>query len=107
MIIKEYIKSKFQQFGITLSDADLVDISLSVDLGEELSKENRNSVYLALVKTVIPQLLLRAKSVSENGFAISWDNNALLKYYSWLCNELGIEDTLSRISKISNGTNRW
>lgn len=107
MTIKEYIVSKFQQFGITFSDADIADISLSVDIESEFSKENRNAVYLALVKTVIPQLLLRAKSISENGFSISWDNDALLKYYSWLCNELGIEDTINSKSKISSGTKRW
>lgn len=107
MTIKDYITSKFQTFGIELSEADLADISMTVSLTGEFTQENKNDVYLALVGSVIPQLLLRPKSISESGFSISYDNDALLKYYAWLCNELGIEDTLNDISKISDASDIW
>lgn len=107
MTVREYITSKFQSFGITMSEADLFDVSLSVDLDDEMTSENRSKVFLALVKTVIPQWLLRAKSVSENGFSISWDNDSLLKYFSWLCNELGIDDDLNGTTSIEDGSNLW
>ena len=107
MTIKDYITSKLQTFGIKLSEADLEDISMTVSLTDEFTQENKNDVYLALVGSVIPQLLLRPKSISESGFSISYDNDALLKYYAWLCNELGIEDTLNEISKISDASDIW
>lgn len=96
MTIKDYIVSKFQPFGINLSEADISDISMTVNIDEELTQENRNIVYLSLVNTVIPQLLLRAKSISESGFSVSFDTKDVLSYYSWLCGQLGIEDTLSQ-----------
>lgn len=107
MTIKDYITSKFQTFGINLSEADLADISITVSLTDEFTQDNKNDVYLSLVGSVIPQLLLRPKSISESGFSISYDNDALLKYYAWLCNELGIEDTLNDISKISDASDIW
>jgi len=107
MTIKDYITSKFQTFGINLSEADLADISMTVSLTDEFTQENKNYVYLALVGSVIPQLLLRPKSISESGFSISYDNDALKNYYAWLCNELGIEDTLNDISKISDASDIW
>ncbi len=107
MTVKDYITSKFQTFGIELSEADLADISMTVSLTDEFTQDNKNDVYLALVGSVIPQLLLRPKSISESGFSISYDNDALLKYYAWLCNELGIEDTLNDISKISDASDIW
>lgn len=107
MTIKDYITSKFQTFGIELSEADLADISMTVSLTDEFTQENKNDIYLALVGSVIPQLLLRPKSISESGFSISYDNDALKNYYAWLCNELGIEDTLNDISKISDASDIW
>lgn len=100
MTVKAYITGKFQTFDIVLSEADLLDISMSVDVEEDFTKENRDTVFLALAKTVIPQLLLRAQSVSENGFSVSYNADALLKYYAWLCGELGIEDNLNRKPKV-------
>ena len=106
MTVKDYITSKFQSFDIELSEADLVDISLTVSLTDGFTQDNKNDVYLAITK-FIPQLLLRPKSISESGFSISYDNDALLRYYAWLCNELGIEDNLNEVSKISDASDIW
>lgn len=106
MTIRDYIVSKFQSFGISMSEADLFDISMDVDLDDKITDANRLDVLRSIALSVIPQLLLRAKSISENGFTISWDNDALLKYYAWLCNLLGIEDTLNR-SAVRDITNMW
>lgn len=97
MIIKNYITSKFQPFGVNISEADLADIVLSgVDIDSELTIENRNSVYLSMVKFIIPQLLLRARSISESDFSVSFDTKDILQYYAWLCKELGIKDELNQ-----------
>jgi len=105
MTVKEYIVSKFGGFGITFSDADFADISTSVDLNDPFSEENRIVVFTQLAKFIIPQLLLRAKSVSENGFTISWDNDALMKYYAWLCELTGVENRLG--SFIDDISDNW
>lgn len=97
MIIKDYITSKFQPYGVNISEADLADLELmGIDVSLEFSNENRNSVYLGLVRYIIPQLLLRAKSISESGFSVSFDTKDILQYYAWLCKELGIEDELKQ-----------
>ncbi|OJX63108.1 DUF6706 family protein [Dysgonomonas sp. 37-18] len=97
MIIKDYITSKFQPYGVNISEADLADLDLmGIDVSLEFSNENRNSVYLGLIRYIIPQLLLRAKSISESGFSVSFDTKDILQYYAWLCKELGIEDELNQ-----------
>lgn len=107
MIIQEYIISKFQQFGIKFSDADLADVDIGVDITEEFSEANRADVFKALAMYVIPQFLLRAKAISENGFSISWDNDALKDYYSWICKTFGIEDNINELSSITDQTDAW
>ena len=93
MTVKDYITNKFQTFGINLSEADLIDISMTVSLDDELTADNKNDVYMALAISVIPQLMLRPKS--------------LLKYYAWLCKTLGIDDVLNDVSRITDASDLW
>ncbi len=105
MTIKAYLTSKFQPLGITLSDADFFDIQLRVgDLEAEMTVDNRNAVFEALAVTVIPQLMLRHDSISENGFSVSFNKEGVLKFHSWLCGQLGIKDTLNKRPTVRNLT---
>lgn len=96
MTIKEYISAKFQTFGIQLSEADLLDMSLNAnkDLEDEVSKECIGSVSVAMVR-FIPSLLLRATSISESGFSMSWNVQGIKDFYSLLCRQYGLEDELN------------
>lgn len=98
MTIQEYIEQKFQTFGIELSGADILDISLSSGLGvdENITGDNINPVTVAIVK-FIPDLLLRYSSFSEGDLSMSWaDMEEKIKtWYSLRCSEYGIEDKLS------------
>ena len=101
MTVNDYISQKFQTFGINLSEADLLEISLSSGIsGEnEMNPSNIGLVSMAMAK-FIPSLLLRATSISENGFSMSWNTQGLKEYYSFLCKKYGLEDTLSDKSKV-------
>jgi hypothetical protein len=96
MTIKEYISSKFQSFGIQVSEADLLDMSLNAkkDLEEEVSQECIGSVSVAMAR-FIPSLLLRATSISESGFSMSWNIDGIKEYYSMLCRQYGLKDELN------------
>ena len=78
MTVADYIRDKFQTFSITVSEADLLELSLSSGISgeDEMSQQNIGLVSVAMVG-FIPSLLLRAtsKSVSENGHSKSqsWD----------------------------------
>lgn len=96
MIIKDYITQKFQTFGINLSEADLLDISLNTD--EDVTSDNINTVNVGMAR-FIPSLLLRAtsQSVNENGFSMSssWNIEGIKAYYSYLTKKYGLEDELN------------
>lgn len=101
MTVEEYIQQKFQPFGIQLSEADLLDISLSSGISgeDEINQSNIGLISVVMAK-FIPSLLLRASSISENGFSMSWDIQGIKEYYSFLCKKYGLEDTLSDKPKI-------
>lgn len=64
-----------------------------------MDQSNIGLVSVAMAK-FIPSLLLRATSISENGFSMSWDTKGVKEYYSFLCKKYGFEDTLSDKPKI-------
>lgn len=100
MTVSDYIKGKFQTFGITVSEADLLELSLSsgINVEDEMNQQNIGLVSVAMVE-FIPSLLLRAnsKSVSENGHSKSqsWDISGIKEYYAFLCRKYGLDDELN------------
>ena len=96
MNIKEYISSKFQSFGIQVSEADLLDMSLNAkkELSDEVSRDAIGAISVAMAR-FIPSLLLRATSISESGFSMSWNIQGIKDYYSLLCKQYGLKDELN------------
>nr|DAW94145.1 MAG TPA: hypothetical protein [Bacteriophage sp.] len=107
MTVNEYISQKFQSFGIQLSEADLLDMCLNAkisgedEMGEdEMGEDCHGRVFVAIAK-FIPSLLLRATSISESGFSMSWNIQGIKDYYSWLCKQYGLKDELSNKPKVT------
>lgn len=96
MTVNEYISQRFQTFGVQLSEADLLDMCLSSKISgeDEMSEDCQTRVSVAIAK-FIPSLLLRATSISESGFSMSWNIQGIKDYYSFLCKKYGLKDELN------------
>ena len=96
MNVKEYISSKFQSFGIQVSEADLLDMSLNakVAIDDDVMSDNVDSISVAIAR-FIPSLLLRPTSINESGFSMSWNIQGIKDYYSLLCRQYGLKDELN------------
>lgn len=96
MIIKEYISSKFQSFGIQVSEADLLDMSLNarVNTEDDVDADVIDNISVAIAR-FIPSLLLRPTSINESGFSMSWNIQGVKDYYSLLCKKYGLKDELN------------
>ena len=102
MTVNEYISQRFQTFGIQLSEADLLDMCLNSKINgeDEMNEDCYGRVSVAMAK-FIPSLLLRATSISESGFSMSWDIKGVKDYYSFLCKQYGLKDELSNKPKVT------
>ena len=96
MNVRKYISDKFQSFGIQLSEADLLDMSLNakMDIDDEVTADGLDAISVAIAR-FIPSLLLRATSISESGFSMSWNIQGIKDYYSLLCRQYGLKDELN------------
>jgi hypothetical protein len=91
MTVNDYIKQKFQTFGIQLSEADLLDMCLTSKINgeDEINEDCHDRVSVAMAK-FIPSLLLRATSINESSFSMSWNIQGIKDYYLFLCKKYGI-----------------
>lgn len=107
MNVGEYIQSLFT--GINIPEAFLADTGL--DLEEEYSPALPIGQQLVdLAGGIINMVAI--KSVSENGFSMTWDTDRLGKFYLWLCRKYGIkpdDDVLTAlgISAIIDISDTW
>ena len=96
MIVRNYISSKFQSFGIQVSEADLLDMSLNarVNIEDDVDADVIDNISVAIAR-FIPSLLLRPTSINESGFSMSWNTQGVKDYYSLLCKKYGLKDELN------------
>ncbi|WP_417140784.1 DUF6706 family protein [Phocaeicola coprocola] len=102
MTVNDYILQKFQTFSVNLSEADLFDICLNAKISgeDEMNQDCYDRVSVAIAK-FIPSLLLRATSISESGFSMSWNIQGIKDYYSFLCKQYGLKDELGNKPKVT------
>ena len=96
MNVRDYISSKFQSFGIQVSEADLLDMSLNarVNIEDDVDADVIDNISVAIAQ-FIPSLLLRPTSINESGFSMSWNTQGVKDYYSLLCRKYGLKDELN------------
>ena len=95
MNVREYITSLLT--GVTIPEAFLVDTGL--DLEEEYTPDLPiGPQIVGLVEGIIN--MVSVKSISENGFSMSWDTDRLGKLYLWLCRRYGIKPGADELSSL-------
>lgn len=105
--IRETITSKLRRYNIELTeaeiDAELIAQGLTPE--DEFSVSADKQIKLALVR-MIPELLL-SPDIQEGDLSIRFDRQAIMKYYSYLCKELGVPDKLNSKPTIRSKSNYW
>lgn len=101
MNVSDYIRQLFLDFGVRLSNASVLRISLKSGSSPDdvLGADNMEDIDKAVVK-FLPSLLLFPQSVREGGMSISRSQIDDIKaYYHLKCKEYGIKDELSNRPK--------
>jgi hypothetical protein len=101
---KEYLTMSLAQLNVSDTDIDVIILKAGIDgeapvdvAGCDLAVYNRFSVVIAGM----------TQNVSEGGYSLSWDIEAVKLYYNTLCRELGKENVLEAKPKIRNRSNFW
>lgn len=104
MTNKQYLTKSLN--GLNVSEDDIDIILLKADIEPEADVDFK-ACDKAIYKRVSVVLKGATQNVSEGGYSISWNIEAVKLYYNALCNELGLENVLVGRPKIRNRSNVW
>lgn len=105
MNIGEYIQEKISLWSVEYSDS-MISLELS-RVGHSASESMSGEINLDLFwYNVIPEIILMPKSVSEGGYSVSFDKEAMVKYYSLIAGNLGKPDRFAS-NTITDITAKW
>ena len=101
---KEYLTMSLGNLNVSETDIDVILLKAGMDAdatadvtGCDLAAYNRVSVVLAAM----------TQNVSEGGYSLSWNIEAVKLWYNAICRELGKENVLEAKPKIRNRSNFW
>lgn len=104
MTNKQYLTKSLN--GLNLSEDDIDVILLKSGIDGESAVDVRacdNAVY----KRMSVILKGATQNITEGGYSISWNMEAVKLFYNALCNELGLENVLVGRPKVRNRSNYW
>ena len=103
MTYKEWITTTVTRFGVKAEDVELILANQKALIPDEDAEADPTTAKTALVKefaTVIP-----LANVSEGGYSVSWNWEAIKMWYNITCGELGIIP--ANKPKVRNRSNVW
>ncbi|MFJ1431953.1 DUF6706 family protein [Capnocytophaga canimorsus] len=104
MTNKEYLTKLLSGLNISEDDIDIILLKSNLQTdGEAQVSVCDNAVYNRM-SVVLKSTL---QNVSESGYSISWNMEAVKVFYQSLCNELGKPNVLFNKPKLRNRSNIW
>lgn len=105
MTNKEYLSKSLNGLNVSSDDIDVILAKAGIDGKAEMTdtKPCDKAVY-ARFSVILKGV---AQNVSEGGYSISWNIEAVKMFYNALCNELGLDNVLVGRPKVRNASNWW
>ena len=103
MTYKEWFSRTVSRFGVEGGDVDLMFANQQDAIPDPDAEVDTTTAKRALCKefgSIIP-----LANVSEGGYSVSWNWEAIKFWYNQTCSELGI--TPMTTPKVRNRSNRW
>lgn len=104
MTNKQYLTKALSGLNISEDDTDIVLLKASLDADAEADVRACDVATYQRMSVILKGVML---NVSEGGYSISWNVEAVKLYYNALCNELGLDNVLFARPKIRNKSNLW
>lgn len=101
---KQYITAALAGLNVAESDVDIILLKSGLDGDAETDVKACDT---AIYKRFSAVLSATMHNITEGGYSISWNLDAVKMFYSALCDELGVENVLVGRPKVRNRSNYW
>lgn len=104
----EFIQKQLMAFGVSDNDLMLTVDDINPDAELDIAAAEKAMIPLLAQLAVKPY----QKSISENGFSVSWDMSKIGWWYRYLCSKYGIKPDANvegalGLSVIMDKTSKW
>lgn len=85
-------------------DIDIILVKSELDADSDVDVRGCDMATYNRMSVLFKGML---QNVSEGGYSISWNMDAVKLYYNALCSELGVENVLLARPKVRNRSHLW
>ena len=104
MTNKQYLTKSLD--GLNVSEDDIEVILLKSSIGGD-EPADAHVCDMAVYKRMSVVMKGVAQNVSEGGYSVSWNMEAVKMFYAALCEELGVENVMVSNPKVRNRSYLW
>lgn len=90
--------------NVSQDDIDIILLKAGLEANAEVSVADCDNAVYNRMSVVLKGT---TQNVTEGGYSVSWNMEAVKLFYNALCNELGKENVLFSRPKIRNKSNVW
>lgn len=104
MTNKEYLTKTLSRLDVSEDDIDIILLKGSLDADAIVDIGACDNAIYGRMSIILKSTL---QNISEGGYSLSWNMDAVKLYYTALCDELGKDNVLVGRPKIRNKSNVW
>ena len=104
MTNKEYLTKLLNGLDVSDDDVDIILLKGGISPDASVSTSACDNAVYNRMSVVLKSAL---QNVSECGYSVSWNMEAVKMFYHSLCNELGKPNVLVGRPKVRNRSNYW
>ena len=104
MTNKQYLTKTLAGLNMSEDDIDVILVKSSLDADADVDVRSCDMATYNRMSVLFKGVL---QNVSEGGYSISWNIDAVKLYYNALCNELGQENVLFSRPKVRSRSHLW
>jgi hypothetical protein len=104
MTNKEYLTKALNGLNLSDDDIEIIMVKGGVQADAEVDCKQCDTVVYDRFSVILKGTM---QNVSEGGYSVSWNMDAVKMYYNALCHELGKDNVLATRPKIRNRSNMW
>ena len=104
MTNKQYLTKALSGLNMAEDDIDIILVKSELDADADVDVRSCDMATYNRMSVLFKSALL---NVSEGGYSVSWNMEALKLFYNALCSELGVENVLLARPKVRNRSHLW
>lgn len=104
MTNRQYLIKSLNGMNVSGDDIDIILLKSGIDAEAEADVRSCDKAVHGRFSVILKGMM---QNVSEGGYSVSWNMDAVKMYYNALCDEYGLENVLVGRPKVRNRSDLW